>query len=156
MPASNTTVEPGEDQPDWTTTATLSEPLAVGDTITFSKQITESDVRAFAQISGDTNPLHLDADAANDSMFGEQLAHGILVSGLISAALARLPGVVVYLSQDLAFYEPAFIDDELTAVCEITDTHGDNRFSVNTSVSRGDTTVIGGSATILINPSTTK
>ena len=67
------------------------EVIRVGDRVRFSKTISEDDVRAFAEASGDTNRLHLDDEYAEDTRFGRRIAHGTLVGGLISAALARLP-----------------------------------------------------------------
>ena len=65
------------------------------------KTITESDVVTFAQVSGDTNPLHLDKEYASKSLFKERVAHGMLTAGLISAVIGtELPGVgTIYLSQ---------------------------------------------------------
>lgn len=142
-----TTGTPNTDR--WDTTADLSDSLAIGDCIEFTKTITNDDVQKFAQVSGDTNPLHTAPDAAEDSIFGEQIAHGILVSGLISAALARLPGTVVYVTQNLEFLNPAYLDDELCASCEITDVD-DDVYEFSTAVTRGETIIIDGTATVLI------
>ena len=59
---------------------------------TYEKQITHDDVQAFADISGDHNPIHLDDEFAKDSIFGERVAHGMLTASHISAALVRLAG----------------------------------------------------------------
>ena len=64
------------------------EDLEVGMTATFEKTVSESDVIEFASISGDNNPLHLDADYAAGTMFGERIAHGMLTASLISAVIA--------------------------------------------------------------------
>ena len=127
--------------------------LGVGDLVRFTKQITEEDVLTFANVSGDTNRLHLDDEFADDTRFGRRIAHGTLVSGLISSALARLPGMTVYLSQDLRFLKPVDIGSILTATVEIVEDLGDDRYRLDTTVETADgTTVIDGEAVVLIDP----
>ena len=63
------------------------EDLHVGQTARLSKTITEADILLYAAVSMDTNPLHMDAEAARKSLFGERIAHGMLSAGLISAVL---------------------------------------------------------------------
>lgn len=85
--------------------------ISVGMTGEFEKQITDKDVRAFAEITGDHNPLHLDEDYAKDSIFGERISHGILVAGHISAVFGFVfpgPGWI-YLNQSLQFRAPVKI-----------------------------------------------
>ncbi len=84
------------------------------------KVITESDVYRFAEISGDTNPLHIDKEYAATTIFKERVAHGMLTAGLISAAIGtKLPGVgTIYLSQTLQFTAPVKIGDEIEAEVE--------------------------------------
>ena len=86
-----------------------------------SKTITETDVILFSGISTDINPVHIDEEAAKQGMFGRRIAHGILVSGLISAVLAnKVPGPgTIYMGQDLKFLAPVYIGDTITAECEI-------------------------------------
>src|SRR3979409_1527198 len=81
------------------------EDLAVGQTASIAKNITEADVLLYSAISMDTNPLHLDADAAAQGPFGERIAHGMLSAGLISAVLGtRLPGAgEIYMRTRLGF-----------------------------------------------------
>jgi acyl dehydratase len=130
------------------------EALEVGDVVRFTKQITEEEVLAFATISGDTNRLHLDDEFAEETRFGRRIVHGTLVSGLISSALARLPGMTVYLSQDLRFLKPVDIGSELTAIVEIVEDLGDDRYRLDTTVETADgTTVIDGEAVVLIDDS---
>ncbi|SEQ45304.1 MaoC family dehydratase [Natrinema salaciae] len=126
--------------------------LGVGDYVRFSKPIADADVTAFAQVSGDTNRLHLESDFAEGTQFGGRIAHGTLVAGTISAALARLPGVTVYLSQDLEFTGPVHIGETVTAECEIVEDLGGDRYRLHTTVSREDeVTVIDGEAVVIIN-----
>ncbi len=67
--------------------------LAVGASAEYAKKVTEADVMAFAEVTGDFNPVHVDEAAAARSPFGGRIAHGMLAAGLISAVLAmKLPG----------------------------------------------------------------
>jgi acyl dehydratase len=138
----------------WVTEETVNAPeeIAVGDSVTFSKRITDEDVRAFAEASGDTNRLHLDDEFAEKTRFGGRIAHGTLVSGLISAALARLPGLTIYLSQDVRFTNPVQIDDRVTATVEVVEDLGKGRYRLSTDVTDGsDERVIEGEAVVLID-----
>ena len=146
-------VEADETLPEWHSEATTTqrEQLSVGDRFEFSKTITEADIERFAVASGDTNPLHLDDEYADDTRFQGRIAHGTLVGGLISAALARIPGLVVYLSQDLEFHSPVRIDDRVTAECEIVEDLGNNQYRLRTRVMNGDEAAIDGEAVILID-----
>jgi acyl dehydratase len=123
----------------------------VGDQVTFSKTITDADVRRFAASSGDTNPLHLDEEFAEGTRFKSRIAHGTLVGGLISAALARLPGLTIYLSQDLEFHAPVRIDDRASAECEIVEDLGRNQYRLTTTVSVDEEVVIDGEAVVLVD-----
>jgi acyl dehydratase len=141
-------------EPDWEFEGDVEtvDDLEAGNRVTFTKEITDADVRSFARASGDTNRLHLDDGFAADSRFGERIVHGTLISGLISAALARLPLMTIYLSQDLEFRRPAKIGEELTAVCEIVEDLGDHKYRLSTRVTNADgETVIDGEAVVLID-----
>ena len=98
------------------------EDLKPGDTASTGKTITEADILLFAAVSTDTNPMHMNAEAASRGLFGERIAHGMLSAGLISAVLGtRLPGPgTVYLSQTLRFRAPVKIGDTVTATVEVT------------------------------------
>lgn len=93
--------------------------LNVGDVVRFTKTVSAADVDAFAGPTGDTNRLHLDEAFAARSRFGERVAHGVLGSGVISAALARIPGLTIFLSFELSFLAPVGLDETVTAVCEV-------------------------------------
>lgn len=97
------------------------EDLNIGDTATLKKVITDEDIQKFAEVSLDTNPLHLDEAFAKTTMFGRRIAHGMISAGLISAAIGtQLPGVnTVYLGQELKFVAPVFIGDELTVEVKV-------------------------------------
>ena len=91
--------------------------LKVGDAAEMQKTIADEDVRAFAELTGDRNPVHLDEEYAASTRFGRRIAHGMLGASLISAVLANeLPGRgTVYLSQTLRFTAPVFLGDTVTA-----------------------------------------
>ena len=141
--------------PSWRSGSTAEEvaALEVGDRVTFSKEVADEDIRSFAAASGDTNPLHLSEEFGEETMFGERIAHGTLVAGLISAALARLPGLVVYLSQDLEFHNPVSVGDQATAECHVVEDLGNDQYRLNTTVSVDETTVIDGEAVVMIQES---
>ncbi|KAA9399084.1 CBS domain-containing protein [Haloarcula sp. CBA1130] len=127
--------------------------IDVGDHVRFSKTISKADVEAFAEASGDTNRLHLDAAFADGTRFGRRIAHGTLVSGIISAALARLPGLTIYLSQELSYQGPVGIDEEVTARCEVVERIKDNRFRLATAVDDAEgNCVIEGDAVVISDP----
>ncbi len=126
------------------------ESIDVGDTVRFSKVISEEDVEAFAEASGDTNRLHMDEEFAESSRFGGRIAHGTLVVGIVSSALARLPGMVIYLSQEVSYLGPVPLGERVTAECEVVEHIGKNRFRLSTQVSRSDgETVIDGEAAVI-------
>lgn len=128
------------------------EDLVVGQTARIAKTITEADILLFAAVSLDTNPVHLDAEAAAASVFKERVAHGMLSAGLISAVLGtRLPGAgTVYLAQSLRFRAPVKIGDTVTAEAEVTalDT-ARKRATLKTTCSVGGRVVIEGEATVM-------
>src|SRR5918998_1153178 len=101
------------------------EDLVVGLTASFGKTITEADIVLFAAVTGDTNPMHLNADYARDSVFGERIAHGMLAAGLITKVLGtQLPGPgTIYLSQTLRFRAPVRIGQTVTATVEVVALH---------------------------------
>ncbi|WP_226482370.1 CBS domain-containing protein [Natrinema amylolyticum] len=126
--------------------------VSVGDVARFAKTISEDDVEAFAEVTGDTNRVHLDAAYAAETRFGERIVHGVLANGLISAALARLPGLTIYLSQESSFRAPLSIGEHATAVCEIAEDLGRAKYRIETTVTDGDgTVVLEGDAVVLVD-----
>ena len=89
------------------------EDLEVGQEASMSRIVSEADIVAYAALSGDYNPVHLDADYAAKTIFKERIAHGILSAGYISAIFGmKLPGPgAIYISQSLNFRGPVKIDD---------------------------------------------
>ncbi len=106
------------------TNRTFNE-LSIGDFCIREHTVTEKDLILFAAVSGDLNPVHLDAEFAANTPFKGQIAHGMFTGALISAALAmQLPGPgSIYLGQNLAFKKPVKIDDQLTVKLTIADKH---------------------------------
>ncbi|MFX1277709.1 MAG: MaoC family dehydratase [Promethearchaeota archaeon] len=97
------------------------EDYEIGQSASFTKTITEEDVMKFAEITGDYNPIHVNPEYAKTQMFGKQVAHGALSSGLISAVLGTKlfgPGIL-YGGQTVKFIKPVFFGDELTAVATV-------------------------------------
>jgi 3-hydroxybutyryl-CoA dehydratase len=88
--------------------------MRIGDTFTYTKTVTDADIRAFAELSGDHNPVHLDDEYAATTRFGRRIAHGMIGAAYISAALAKNAPGTVYLSQTLQFTAPVFPGDTLT------------------------------------------
>jgi 3-hydroxybutyryl-CoA dehydratase len=126
--------------------------IKLGDEASLSLTITEAHIVAYAGITGDVNPVHVDAEFAKQTMFGERIAHGMLVAGLISAVLGtQLPGPnSIYLGQELRFTAPVKIGDTVTAVVTVTEKRDDKKIiKLQTTVSnqRGEV-VIEGSAVI--------
>lgn len=95
--------------------------LEIGESAFFAKTITESDVNIFAGISGDFNPIHINALKAEKSIFGKRVVHGMLVGSLISTVIGtKLPGEgTIYLEQDLKFLKPVYIGDTCVANVEV-------------------------------------
>jgi 3-hydroxybutyryl-CoA dehydratase len=87
--------------------------IHIGQIAQYTKQVNASDIVLFAAASGDLNPVHLDAEFAATTPFGEPIAHGMLTGAIISAAIAtELPGPgTIYLSQTLRFRLPVKIGD---------------------------------------------
>lgn len=125
--------------------------LKLGDHASLSKTITEADVDAFARVTLDTNPLHLDEEYARQTRFGGRIAHGMLGAGLISAVIGTQLGGPIYLGQTLKFLKPIRIGDTLTATAEVIAVRQDkNIVTLKTSVTNErDEEVIVGEATVL-------
>jgi 3-hydroxybutyryl-CoA dehydratase len=105
------------------------ENIKIGDEASLARTITEAHIVNYAGITGDMNPLHVDAEYAAQSMFGQRIAHGMLVAGLISAVLGtELPGPnSIYLGQDLKFLAPVMIGDTIKVVVTVTGKRDEKR-----------------------------
>lgn len=129
------------------------ESIEIGMRVSYSKTITDTDIKAYARLSGDHNPVHLDQEYAATSLFERRIAHGLMSVGFFSALFGmRLPGPgCVYVSQNIKFKQPVFMDDTVTAIVEVTDVCVERKrvfFSTNCYVQ--DKLVITGDAEIYI------
>lgn len=99
---------------------TYSE-LKIGDSASLSRTISFDDIKAFAAISGDVNPAHVDEEYAANSKFKKVIAHGMLSGNLISTVLGTmLPGPgTIYLNQSLRFVRPVGVGDTLTVTVQV-------------------------------------
>jgi 3-hydroxybutyryl-CoA dehydratase len=126
-----------------------------GDTASLSRTISDDDIRAFAEASGDRNPLHLDEEFAKQTRFGRRIAHGMLSASLISAVIANeLPGQGgIYLAQTLQFVAPVFPGDTVTARVTVSAVREDKPILKLETVctNQRDEVVIKGEATILVS-----
>ncbi|WP_347249729.1 MaoC family dehydratase [Zoogloea sp.] len=97
------------------------EDLAVGQGGVYARTVTEADILAFAGVTGDFNPVHVNEELAAASMFGGRIAHGMLSAGFISTVFGtKFPGPgSIYLSQTLKFKAPVKIGDTVVARCTI-------------------------------------
>jgi len=130
--------------------------IKVGHSASFSKTVSEKDVVAFAEITGDNQPLHLDDAYASRTRFKGRIAHGMLSAGFISAALGTKlapNATVVYLSQQMRFQRPVKIGDTITARCEVTALQPERRFvTVKTDcVNQAGEEVLTGEALVLLD-----
>ena len=92
-----------------------------GQSASLTHKVTAADVEAFAKVTGDTNPVHLDEAYAADTRFGRRIAHGMLAVSYVSAILGtKFPGPgTIYLSQSVSFLAPVYIGDEVTATVTV-------------------------------------
>lgn len=96
--------------------------LSIGMSGEYSQTVTDADIKAYAGISGDNNPVHMDEKYAQNSRFKRRIAHGLFSSGFFSAIFGtKIPGPgCVYVSQRLDFKRPVYMDDTVNAFVEVT------------------------------------
>ena len=127
--------------------------LQPGQSASFTKTISETDIYLFAGITGDMNPAHVDAVAAASGMFKQRIAHGMLTASFISTVIAmQLPGPgTIYAGQDLQFRAPVFIGDTVTARVEVTEKQDQRKWvKLKTEVTNQDgKLVVAGVATVI-------
>ncbi len=129
------------------------EELSIDQSVEYRKTVTESDVQAFAEVTGDTNPVHLDANYAASTSFGQPIAHGMLTAGFISAAIGtKLPGPgCIYLEQSLKFRSPVYIGQEVITTVTVTDLNERRRRATLKTICECDgKVVVSGEATIML------
>ncbi len=129
------------------------EDIQVGDKATFGKTMTESDIFAFAGITGDFNPIHVNAEFAKGSLFKQRVVHGMLTAGLLDQTLTNLGGAGnIHLSQLVKFVAPVFIGDTVTVISEVVSKDpAKNRATIKSTVTnQAGKTVLEGEALIMI------
>lgn len=129
------------------------EDLNVGMSAAFAKTVTEADIAAFAGVSGDFNPVHVNEEFAKDTLFKGRIAHGMLSAAFISTVFGmKMPGPgCIYVSQSLKFKAPVRIGDTVTAKVEVTATVPEKKFvTFKTTCSVAGKTVVDGEATLMV------
>jgi len=128
--------------------------LNPGETATRTTTITDDMIRSFADLTGDTNPVHLDDTYAAGTRFGRRIAHGMIAAGLISATLANdLPGPgTVYLSQTLQFKAPVYPGDTITTIVEVKSVRPDKPIATLSTIckNQNDRVVLEGEAVVMV------
>lgn len=128
------------------------EDLEIGMTRYLQKQVTDRDIELFAEVSTDHNPVHMDDEYAQETIFEGRIAHGMLTAGLISAVIGeQLPGHgTVYLGQSLRFKAPVRPGDIVYAEVQVKDIdHSRRRVTLDCHCAVGDTIVLTGEALVL-------
>jgi len=129
------------------------EDIQIGDKATFSKTMTESDIFAFSAITGDFNPIHVNAEFAKESVFKQRVVHGMLTAGLVDQTLTHIGGAGnIHLSQFVKFMAPVHIGDTMTVLSEVVSKDAaKNRVTVKSTVTnQAGKTVLEGEALIMI------
>jgi 3-hydroxybutyryl-CoA dehydratase len=128
--------------------------LQAGDHASRTLAISDETIRAFAEVTGDNNPVHLDDEYAAGTRFGRRIAHGMIAAGVISATLANdLPGPgTVYLSQALKFKLPVYPGDTVTATVEVLKVREDKPIVTLSTVctNQEDEVVLEGEAVVMV------
>jgi 3-hydroxybutyryl-CoA dehydratase len=128
------------------------EDIEIGMTRSLRKAVTDRDIELFAEVSTDRNPVHLDEEYAQDTIFAGRIAHGMLTAGLVSAVIGeQLPGHgTVYLGQTLKFLGPVRPGDVVLAEVEVTGIdHSKRRVTMDTRCLVNGKKVLIGEATVL-------
>lgn len=129
--------------------------LKVGDKFSCEREITDELIRAFAELSGDHNPIHLDEEFAAKTRFGRRIAHGMLSGAFISAVLGYefQERKIVYLSQTMEFVAPVFIGDTITTTATVARIRADKGIVILETVCEnqdGETTLNGEAAVMIL------
>jgi acyl dehydratase len=132
----------------------MADRIAVGASASIEHVFTLEDVTAFARLSGDENPVHLDADAARAAGFDREIVHGVLVVSLISRLLGTvLPGPgTILLGQELRYRRPVYPGDRVRASVEVTHVRDDKPVITLRTWIETDEIVVDGEATVVVRP----
>mgnify|MGYP001307618286 FL=1 len=130
------------------------EDLQLDQTDKIERKITEKDIDNFAKLTGDNNPVHTNLDFAKKTIFKQKVAHGFLSASLISTLIAtKLPGPgSIYLSQNLKFFAPVFIDDLVIVKVTVKEIdHEKKKVKLQTECFKNEKKIISGEAIVLVN-----
>ena len=130
------------------------EDLRLNQTEEIERKITEKDINEFAKLSGDDNPVHTNSDFAKKTIFKQKVAHGFLSASLISMLIAtKLPGPgSIYLSQNLKFLAPVFIDDLVRVKVTVEEIDQEKKkVKLQTECFKNEKKIITGEAVVLVN-----
>jgi acyl dehydratase len=125
-----------------------------GATARLEHRFTAADVAAFVGLSGDDNPIHLQAAAAQAAGFEREVVHGVLVLSLISRILGTdLPGPgTILLGQEIRYMHPVYVGDLITAHVEILTVRDDKPIIGLRTWVETDRPALDGQATVLVRP----
>jgi 3-hydroxybutyryl-CoA dehydratase len=129
------------------------EDLSIGQSASYTRTITESDIQQFGAVSGDLNPLHFDEDYAKTTIFRGRIAHGMLSASFLSTVLGtQLPGAgSIFLSATIRFKAPVRIGDTVIAICTIREIlNPKGRVTFDCVCKVGETVVIEGEAVVKV------
>lgn len=131
--------------------------VKVGDRAEYTRTVTMGDIQRFAEVTGDLNPLHSDAEYAKKTRFKEPIAHGMLSAGYISAVLGTKlcpDAVAIYLSQTLRFLRPVKVGDTIRAIAEVEGIEPEKRtLTLKTECFNQDgDAVVKGEAVVMLDP----
>lgn len=111
--------------------------------------VTEEVVEKYANLTGDHNPLHIDPEYAQKSVFKSRIAHAILTNGLVSSAVTDLPGDTIFVDQTISFAQPVYLDDKVDATAEVANIRDTFRADLELKAKVDERQVLTGTATIL-------
>lgn len=129
--------------------------IRIGDEFSTTREVTDALIRAFAELSGDHNPIHLDDEFAANTRFGRRIAHGMLSGAFISAVLGYefQERKIVYLSQTMKFVAPVFIGDTITTTATVTRTREEKGIVILETIctnQNGEVTLKGEAAVMML------
>lgn len=131
--------------------------MKIGDFALNERIITENDIISYSKLSNDYNPIHIDEEYAAKTNFKHRIAHGLLVASDISSILSnKLPGPgTIYLSQNLSFKNPVFINDKILTIVTVVEIIKINVFKMKTVCSKKNGIIVIDGTAIVINKNIT-
>lgn len=123
--------------------------MDIGDRQSMETVVEEHDIKEYADITEDTNPLHLNEEYAEQTLFKDRIAHGMLLAGFISNVLESFEGLIVYKTQNLNFEKPVYVGDSISVIGEIVD-KSDDEYTIETWIENSENEkVVTGEAVVL-------